>query len=87
MRTTRNSLLAATALCLCAAAAPYATLADETAANAWIATARDAAQSNEHSQSIKGFENAISEEPSKRPEILREYADQLTYGGRVPMRR
>lgn len=82
MRTTRNSLLAAIALCLCAATAPNATLADEAAANAWIATARGAAQANEHTQSIKSFENAIGEEPSKRPEILREYADQLTYGGR-----
>jgi tetratricopeptide (TPR) repeat protein len=82
MRTLRESLLAATGLWLLFAVAPSATLAEEEAADAWLTTAREAAQANEHSKSIGAFEHALREDPSKRPEILREYADQLTYGGR-----
>ena len=82
MRTLRNSLLAAIGLCLLPTVAPSVTSADETAANAWISTAREAAQADEHTQSIKAFENAMGEDSSTRSEILREYADQLTYGGR-----
>ena len=82
MRTLRNSLLAAIGLCLLPAVAPSVTSADETAANAWISTAREAAQADEHTQSIKAFENAMHEDSSTRSKILREYADQLTYGGR-----
>jgi len=82
MRNSRKSLLAAIGLCLSLAVAPPPTWAGEAAADAWIATAREAAQANEHTKSIRAFEYAIGEAPSKRPEILREYADQLTYGGR-----
>jgi tetratricopeptide (TPR) repeat protein len=82
MRILRKRLLAAIGLCLFFAAAPSATLAEEAAADAWLATARQAAQANEHTKSIGAFEHVLREDPSKRPEILREYADQLTYGGR-----
>ena len=66
MKTLRNSLLATIGLCLLPAVTPPATSADETAANAWIATAREAAQADEHTQSIKAFENAMSEDSSTR---------------------
>ncbi len=82
MRTLCKCLLAATALWLLFAAAPSTTLAEVTAADAWLATAREAAQANEHTRSIRAFENAMREDPSNRSKILREYADQLTYGGR-----
>jgi len=82
MRTLSKSLLTTIGLCLLFAAAPSMTSADEAAADAWIATAREAAQANEHTKSIGAFEHAMREAPSKRPEILREYADQLTYGNR-----
>ena len=82
MKNLRKSLLAAIGLCLFFAVTPSTTSAEEAAADAWLATAREAAQANEHTKSIRAFEHAIAEEPSKRPEILREYADQLTYGGR-----
>ncbi|MBW2493713.1 MAG: tetratricopeptide repeat protein [Deltaproteobacteria bacterium] len=82
MRDWRALLLAALGLCLISLGAASPTLAGEAAANAWIATAREAAQANEHTKSIRAFENAMSEEPAKRAEVLREYADQLTYGGR-----
>ncbi|MBW2577220.1 MAG: tetratricopeptide repeat protein [Deltaproteobacteria bacterium] len=82
MRDWRKLLLAAFILCLISVGASSPTLAGEAAANAWIGTAREAAQANEHTKSIRAFEHAMSEEPSKRSEILHEYADQLTYGGR-----
>jgi tetratricopeptide (TPR) repeat protein len=82
MRELRRPLLAAIGFCVALAVAPSATSAGEAAANAWIATAREAAQANEHTKSIRAFEYAIAEDPSKRSEVLREYADQLTYGGR-----
>lgn len=82
MRASRESVFTAIALCLLAAAAPTAASASDAAADAWIATAREAAQANEHSRSIRAFENALREAPARRPAILREYADQLTYGGR-----
>ncbi len=82
MNTLHKHILAAIGLFLLAAIAPSTTLAEEAAASAWIATAREAAQANEHSKSIKAFEHALREYPSKRSEILHEYADQLTYGGR-----
>jgi tetratricopeptide (TPR) repeat protein len=82
MRDRLKLLLAATILCLISVGASSPARAGEAAANAWIETAREAAQANEHSKSIRAFEHAMSEEPSKRSEILREYADQLTYGGR-----
>jgi tetratricopeptide (TPR) repeat protein len=74
--------IAAIALCLLGAMAAAPTRADEAAANAWITTAREAARTDDHAASIQAFENAIAEAPAKRAEILREYADQLTYGGR-----
>jgi len=82
MRTLRRSLLAAIGLCLFFSVAPPRTLAEGAAAEAWISTAREAAQANEHSRSITAFEHAMREDPSRRSELLREYADQLTYGGR-----
>jgi Flp pilus assembly protein TadD len=82
MRILRKSLLAAIGLYLLFAAAPSTTLADGAAADAWLATAREAAQANEHTKSIRAFEHAMREDPSKRSKILHEYADQLTYGGR-----
>jgi tetratricopeptide (TPR) repeat protein len=81
MTTLRNLLFTAIGLSLLFAVAPSRGLAGEAAANAWIATAREAAQANEHTQSTRAFKHALNEDPSKRPEILREYADQLTYGG------
>ena len=82
MRTLSKPLLTAIGLCLLSASAPSMASADEAAADAWLATAREAAQANEHTKSIRAFEHAMREDPAKRPEILREYADQLTYGGR-----
>jgi tetratricopeptide (TPR) repeat protein len=83
MSTLRNLFVTtAISLCLLFAFAPSRGLADEAAANAWIATAREAAQASEHTKSIKAFKHALDEEPSKRSEILPEYADQLTYGGK-----
>jgi len=82
MMDSRKLFLAAFGLCLISIGASSPTRAGEAAADAWIATAREAAQADEHTNSIRAFENAIAEEPAKRPEILREYADQLTYGGR-----
>jgi len=82
MRTLSKPLLTAIGLCLLSASAPSMASAEEAAADAWLATAREAAQANEHTKSIRAFEHAMREDPSKRPEILREYADQLTYGGR-----
>jgi Flp pilus assembly protein TadD len=82
MRSLRNVFLLVIGLCLLSAVAPSPILAEETAANAWIATAREAAQANEHAESIRAFEHAMAEAPSIRSEILREYADQLTYGDR-----
>jgi len=78
----RKLLLAAFGLCLISIGASSPARAGEAAADAWIATAREGAQANEHTKSIRAFENAMSEEPAKRAEVLREYADQLTYGGR-----
>jgi len=82
MRACRASSRIAVGLCLLGAITASPALGDEAAANAWIATAREAAQSDDHATSIRAFENAMSESPAKRAEILREYADQLTYGGR-----
>ncbi len=82
MNTLQKQIVAAIGLFLLTAVAPSAILAEEVAAGAWIATAQEAAQANEHSKSIKAFEHALREDPSKRSEILHEYADQLTYGGR-----
>jgi tetratricopeptide (TPR) repeat protein len=82
MRDLRKLRLAVIGLCLFFAVAPSTTVAEEGAANAWLATAREAAQANEHTKSIRAFEYAIAEDPSKRSEMLREYADQLTYDGR-----
>ncbi len=82
MSALRKSLLAAIGLCLLSAAAPPPAWAGEAAANAWLATAREAAQANEHTRSIKAFEHAMREDPSKHSERLREYADQLSYAGR-----
>jgi tetratricopeptide (TPR) repeat protein len=75
-------ILAAGAACVLAAAAPPAACADSAAANAWIATAREAAQASDHDTAIKAFEYAMEADPSRRSALLREYADQLTYGGR-----
>ncbi len=82
MSATTKLFLAASALCLVCAAATLPASAGESAADAWIATAREAAQANEHGKSIQGFEHAMQEDPSKRSALLLEYADQLTYGGR-----
>jgi Flp pilus assembly protein TadD len=81
MRTVRKSLLSVICLSLLFAVAASKTFADEASADAWIATAREAAQADEHTRSIDAFEHAMREDPSTRSEILREYADQLTYGG------
>jgi len=60
MRNLRKSLFAAIGLCLYFSIAPFTTSAGEAAANAWIATAREAAQANEHTKSIRAFEYAIA---------------------------
>ena len=56
MKTLRISVLTVIGLSLLSALASPPTLAEEAAAGAWLTTAREAAQANEHSKSIKAFE-------------------------------
>lgn len=48
-----------------------------------IAAAREAAQQNRNAEAAVLFEWAISQDPSRRMEWLRELADQMTYSGRA----
>ncbi len=48
-----------------------------------IDAARKAAQASQNAESATYFERAIKLDPLRRKEVLREYADQLTYGDRA----
>ena len=50
---------------------------------ALISAAREAARADQNARSAEFFERAIRVDPARRSEILREYADQLTFSGRA----
>lgn len=57
--------------------------AAQTAAGDLVAQAREAARTDRNAESARLFEQAITADPALRLELLREYADQLTYSDRA----
>lgn len=51
--------------------------------DALLAAAREAARTDQNARSVALFETLLRRAPERRPEVLREYADQLTYSGRA----
>ncbi|HEY8381151.1 MAG TPA: tetratricopeptide repeat protein [Microvirga sp.] len=50
--------------------------------DAVVGAARSAAERGANPEAVQGFERVIALDPARRPEIAREYADQLAYAGR-----
>lgn len=48
-----------------------------------VESARAAARANRNAESAELFRQSLEQEPGRRPELLAEYADQLTYSGRA----
>src|SRR5690348_15195895 len=46
-----------------------------------VAAARRAAQQDRYAEAAALFRKAIEQDPSRRPALLREYADELAYAG------
>jgi len=52
--------------------------------DATIGAARAAAERGASQEAVSLFEGALGLDPARRPEVAREYADQLAYAGRPP---
>ncbi len=60
---------------------PVKLFAQENDVENTITAAREAARNNRNEESRELFRKAVAQSPSKRKELLRELADQMTYSG------